>query len=134
MTMKDARKQLKKDKRRKCKLPDSNEIPSRELEAAHPGYSETPSYQRELEATRPKYSEDDLGELLIACRSYLDERRKEIEGPLTVGVNIDTGDSYLLGYFTGMRAGLEMASDLVACYIEWADRKIYHPDDVHPRK
>jgi len=86
--------------------------------------------RKDLEATKPKFSEDALGEILIACRTYLDNRRKEIEMPLTIGVHIDTNDPYLFGYFTGMRAGLEMASDLVGCYSEWADKKIYHPDDV----
>jgi len=117
MTMKDARKQLKKDKRRKCKLPDTEETRA-----------------REVEATRPKFSQHDLEAVLDNFVDYLDARRKELEGSLTAGVGFSTWDPYLIGYTTGMRAGLEMASDLVFSYLEWVRREIYHPEPTCPRK
>lgn len=81
-----------------------------------------------------KFSQDDLDALLRNCEDYIDKRRKELDGPLTAGVKLDTWDPYLIGYTTGMRAGLEMASNLVASYSEWVRRKIYHPDAIYPWK
>jgi hypothetical protein len=81
-----------------------------------------------------KFSQDDLEAILVNCEDYIDKRRKELEGPLTAGVKLDTWDPYLIGYTTGMRAGLEMASNLVASYSEWVRRKIYHPDAIYPWK
>lgn len=81
-----------------------------------------------------KFSQDDLEAILGNYGNYLDKRRKELEGPLTAGVKLDTWDPYLIGYTTGMRAGLEMASNLVASYSEWVRRKIYHPDAIYPWK
>jgi hypothetical protein len=98
------------------------------------GTKRDPKDQEECEATRIRFSHDDLEALLLNCENYIDQRRKELEGPLTAGVKLDTGDPYLIGYTTGMRAGLEMASNLVGSYQEWVRRKIYHPDAAYPRK
>jgi len=98
------------------------------------GIKKDPKDQKEHEARRKQFSQDDLEAILGNYGDYLDTRRKELEGPLTAGVKLDTWDPYLIGYTSGMRAGLEMASDLVASYREWVRRKIYHPDSIYPWK
>ena len=98
------------------------------------GMKKDPEDQKEHEARRMRFSHDDLETILSNFQDYLDKRRKELEGPLTAGVKLDTWDPYLIGYTTGMRAGLEMASNLVASYSEWVRRKIYHPDAIYSWK
>jgi hypothetical protein len=70
---------------------------------------------------------DELEEVLDDFRSYLDSRRKELESVLTAGQTLDTDDPYLIGHATGMRVGLEMASDLLHSYLMWARRGIRDP-------
>ena len=80
------------------------------------------------------FSRDDLEEILWRCHEYLERRREELAKSLTPGEALDTWDPYLNGYARGMQAGLEMASDLIISYSEWARRNIYHPDERYPSK
>ncbi|HEX9907884.1 MAG TPA: hypothetical protein VGB78_05385 [Thermoplasmata archaeon] len=73
-------------------------------------------------------------EVLLSFWRYLGNRRAELRRPLTVGEGLDAESQYLLGYSTGVRAGLEMASDLVWSYLDYVRRGINNPDSIYALK
>ena len=72
-------------------------------------------------------SEEMTEQVLDDFLRYLTDRRKELEAAITAGMDLDTDDPYLVGHATGMRAGLEMASDLVDSFGMWARRGVRDP-------